>query len=293
MEIEPNKQAQAWLERETWRTTQRENRRNYEQQGTAGKWGAILSAIINHQNKNHGLSPPNHIISRDSGLSPGQVQYHLAEMEDRGLITDMKGWPRRIVVKDMAKVASLSIAEPRPMQKIEEARVTNTIKSRGKSAYAYKSFMVRAKEAAQAIMDHHDRFGMAPSTTDIRDALGYHSTAASSRVVNKMVELGWVSHKPRHHHDIVLTGLGRALLFGEVREDVPTNTPVHATNTSRPVTAGRPTPLAAPQISMTTMPFLAPMAEPTPKAAGPVDLSNLDTVDLLLELQSRGLKVSR
>lgn len=310
MEIEPNKQAASWLERENWRTTQRENRRQYEQQSTAGKWGSILSAIIAHQNKNHGISPPNHIISRDTGLSPGQVQYHIAEMEDRGLITDMKGWPRRIVVKDIVKVAGLSIAETKPFTKPEEAKVVNMSDTKTRTDFSKTPFVERAKQVAEAVTDYHDRYGKAPGTKDIQTALGYKSSAGASRLVNRMADIGWLFHKRRNHHDLVLTALGRALLFGEVREDVDTNTPVHGDRLpSQRGYDSRVNPVhVREQPRATVVPELQPVhmevrrATPEPQSPPVVaeasvavshNLSGVDTVDLLLELQARGLKVSR
>ena len=45
-----------------------------------------------------------------------------------------------------------------------------------------------------------------------------------SRVVKEMAQRGWLHHKPDHQRDFVLTGLGRAVLFGEpLREEMHTD----------------------------------------------------------------------
>lgn len=298
------------LEPYPWRTTQREARGDYEQRDTSRKWGRIARAIINYQNKHHGMSPTDQMIALDSGLSPGQVQYHLREMEKAKLIQDNKGWPRRITVKEVAKVKVMDLPTPPKPEKVEEARVTDTNKvfdgpttTRGtprEREYTKRlPFMERARQLAEAVIDHYDQYGTAPNGKYLKQRVfgRVRDGGGLSRIVNKMVDLGWLHHEPRKQHDYAVTGLGRAALFGQVNERLHTDTPI---NPFEPPVAPRPTiprPVATPSISVTEAEIRRAVQEMSKPAKverlEPTNLGDFEDVDLVIELTNRGFKVHR
>ena len=298
------------LEPRDWRTTQRENRGDYEQRATAGKWGAILSAIINYQNKHHGLTPTDIMIAKDTRLSIGQVQYHLREMEKAGLIKDNKGWPRIIRVEQVAKVEDLTAMVPSRPEKVEEVEVMDTATmegvvrrdSRGRRLTPKLGFMERAKQAAQAIMDSYDNRGRAPEVQEISAALGYAKSGAASDVIAKMAAHGWVHHSRKKHRDLALTGLGRDVLLNGGRREPARVNDFGAAPQSMAMALRRDTSREEPQVE-------APPPEPTPaprvrsgtdlllellgERGQKHDFSQVDDLDLVLEAKRRGFKVSR
>jgi hypothetical protein len=294
------------LERLEWRTTQRENSGDYEQRATPGKWGAIISTIIQFQNRYNGQSPGNPHISKETGLSTGQVQYHLAEMEKRGLVVDKPGWPRRLVVQCSVKIAEQEEkATVPPAPTPVEAKVTNSDKVTNKfNRKRRESFMDRAKRFAQALTDYYDTHGEGPMIKELAPSLGYDPDrcGAVSRTVGEMVQRGWLFHRAGYQRDFMLTGLGRAALFGEVREDLHTDVLVRPpkwrqpfTTPARPFTA-RPVNEDTPEKD--TRPEQGP--QPPDREVPVVEMrrtkpsfSDIDTVDLVLEVQARGFKVSR
>lgn len=301
------------LEPMAWRTTQREQQKGYEHAATIEKWADIIAAIMDFQNKWEGHSPSNHAIAKAVTLSPGQVDYHLKRMQERGLIYDDGSWPRNITiyaakVQDQQQALALSEA-PKQEAKQEEAVAVESQNIGGKSKLDRKNFLDRAREFAQHLTDHYDRHGRAPLLKDVAKLMGYSqgglsksgarrsTTGGLSHVVTEMTRRGWLHHTPKRQRDMVLTGLGRAVLFGEVKDDLHTDMLVRPVPTVQPV---QPVIQALPQVEVrrasqafaqpAPQPVTAPIATPI---AQTVDLSTVDTVDLLLELQSRGLKVSR
>lgn len=316
------------LEPLAWRTTQREQDSGYEQMATPPKWGAILTAIMQFQNEHEGRSPSNPLIAQAAGLSVGQVQYHLVEMAKRGLVHDKEGWPRRLIVTASAKVAAQQEPAPEPKApKQEEVKVMHSadFTKAGEPRKKRERFMVMAKKFAEALTDHYDKYGEAPMLKDIGPALGYSKDkpVGASRLVKEMVARGWLFHKPNCHADFVLTGLGRAVLFNEpLREDVHTDMIVRsqinpratdlsyadrmAMMRSSPMEDTKPSPEKEPeppqkQPEARREPSpLARIMEPKPQPGVPgpeemrgINLAKVDSVDLVLELQARGFRVSR
>lgn len=298
------------LEPYGWRTTQRESKDDYEQRATAGKWGSIASAVINYQNKHNGASPTDLMISKDSGLTPDQVRYHLREMEKAGLIKDVKGWPRHILVSDVTKVQRITQLDIPAQRKVEEAKVEHSHNLRydaaGRKVSKKKPFMVRAREIAQAVIDHYDQYGQAPSHSWVKDRV-YGPDAGGgtmSSVVKKMVQLGWLYHTSRRHRDLAVTGLGRAALFGQIGEQLHTDTPVNPVG-DRPRATAKPSgyvSITAPDFEMRPVPSQRPVRDVRPTIPRPVrvaapqgnpDLSNVEDMDLVLELNNRGFRVTR
>lgn len=295
------------LEPYNWRTRQRENPSDYEQRQSPAKWSAILTAVVNYQNKHHGLSPTDLMIAQDTGLSAGQVGYHIREMEKAGLIKDSKRWPRHIAVEAVAKVQELAHLPIEPIEqkeeKVEQARTvtdTSVPEQRTYTRAKRKPFMARAKQVAQAIIDHYDMYGSAPQQKWIGDRIfGENPSAKHGRVsyiVTKMVELGWLHHKPGHQHDLAVTGLGRAALFGQINETLHTDTPVSRVDptvdyVNEQVAPPPPPPPPPPTIPRVTV----PPATFTGKVvlSSPADLGMIEDVDLIIALTQRGFKVSR
>lgn len=313
------------LEPYNWRNTQREQRRDYEQRQTPSKWSAILTAIINYQNKHNGVSPSDQMVSQDTGLSPGQVQYHLREMEKAGLIKDSKGWPRIISVEHAAKVQSLAMLEQRTIEKVEEVKIMDTKDITAKTPSGRKQFVTRAREIAQAIVDHYDQHGHAPYMRDVREKVyGSGKGGSLSGIIRKMTSLGWLHHKERHHHDLAVTGLGRAALFGQLDEQLHSDMPINPPETKVTFSAYPPRRRQAPQPTIPRVPARDPVVRPAPETMrfgpdpSPIDweyppphrgdpvspppamevrqqpyMKGVSDVDLIIELTRRGFKVSR
>lgn len=319
------------LEPHDWRTTQRENRGSYEQRATAGKWGTLLTEIIAYQNKHNGQSPSDIELTRLTKLTLGQVRYHLRAMEELHLLRDHKGWPRHIAILDGGKVRTMTALEPQSPppkpKKMEEA--VNTTSNEVKKAMTKKPFMERAKEIAQAIVDYHDRNGHAPGIKEVSDMMGYTHAAGAGQHIRKMAALGWVHHKEKHHHDLVLTGHGRAALFGEMSDDLHTDVLVRPERQKMERIVARPglaeqlaqvkeqmqkptrvehyvateraaTPPAAEEMAKALIAEMAragafgrPVHEPEPEANRERLLAEADLADLINELNDRGYRVSR
>jgi general stress protein YciG len=214
------------LEPERWWTTRRENPDDYQEHASVKKWASIAAAIINYQNRHGGQSPTDATIARDAGLTLPQVHYHMHEMEKAGLIAERRGFPRHIVMGDVAKVQRLTQLEIKPPQKVKEAKVVHTTNNSVR-----KPFMDRARLVAQAVMDHYDQHGEAPRSSWVAEQVFGHTrrTGSLTRVVREMVELGWLYHKNGCHRDMALTGAGRAALFGQINDTLHTDTPVSPT----------------------------------------------------------------
>jgi hypothetical protein len=300
------------LEALNWRTTQREQQRGYEHMDTVDKWAEIIGAIMHFQNTMNGVSPSNQYIAKETGLSGGQVGYHLKRMQERGLIYDDGQWPRhiQIIAAKVQTQPALDLQDNRPKMGKTEVKAVESSQIGGKTRKQRQGFMDNAKRFAEILVDHWDKYGEAPYMTDIAIKMGYGDggnrragTGALSRVANEMVRRGWLHHERKHQRDMVLTGAGRAALFNEVRGELHTDMPVHTTKPN-PMATAFPA-LRPPEMTIRRAEPPIPMrvAEPVPtppidyraKTAPPeqLDLSKVDTVDLLLELQDRGLKVTR
>lgn len=317
-----------WLQPEdrldpaNWHTSRRENAHDYEQRQTPAKWAAILTAVINYQNKHHGMSPTDLMISHDTGLSPGQVQYHLREMEKNALVKDSKGWPRILTVENATKVQRLTQIETTPREITKEARTMDTSQletqkksKRGGARYSRtgrKPFMVRAREIAEAITDHYDQYGKPPDGPWLKEKVFAHEDGRTgggslSRIVQQMVDLGWLHHKRKHQRDYAVTGLGRAALFGMVEDQLHTDTPVNPVASPRNTVQGRvfnapPSPAPRPSIPRRVFHAPPPPVEVTvrraevPPSAPVIEqpyLKGVSDVDLIIEVTRRGYKVSR
>jgi hypothetical protein len=288
---------------------------------TVDKWADIIGVVLHFQNTMNGVSPSNVYIAKQTGMSGGQVGYHLKRMQERGLVEDDGEWPRHIKVL-ASKVQSQPKLDLNPNPQVFGKTEVKTVESTdigagtGKRQYnriaARRSFLDRAREFAEILMDHYDKHGEAPYLKDVAAQMGYaprskgstkggSTTGGLSRVVQEMTRRGWLHHRPGHQRDMVLTGLGRAVLFG-VDEEVHTDMPVQPQQRKvSPMATAFPNPnqpdvtirRAEPPIPMRAPEAPVSVAPPTFTATGHPDLSNVDTVDLLLELQSRGLKVSR
>lgn len=285
------------LERQPWRTTQRENPSDYEQAASAGKWGMLLNAILNYQNKHHGLSPTDQILSKTTGLSVTQVRYHLNELEKAGLIKDNRGWPRIIKVEDVAKVGTGKAIPPEPPEKVEEVRTMDSTEVTGRSR-AHPNyigdFVSRATAAAKAITEHYERYGVAPGVKKVADALGYKSTGSVSLLIAQMVQRGWLKHKPNKHGDLTVTGAGRAaLLDGGQGVSATAEAAFTAPPQPEPLPqATTPEPVATRGATVETGndALIMSLVREMHSNAG---LQNVSDLDLVLELRERGFKVSR
>jgi hypothetical protein len=273
------------LEPLNWRTTQRESRDDYEQRASAGKWGAIATAVINYQNKHKGMSPTDPMIAAQTG------------------------WPRHIVVANLAKVQSMTqLGISRPAPKQEEAKVIDTNELNivpSAKVGSRAAFIERAKQVAQAIVDHYDQHGKPPRMKYIKEqvyGLGSPNGGTGgglSGVVKKMTELGWLYHQPRCHNDLSLTGLGRAALFGKVDNQLHTDTPINPME--RKVASkmiAEPEPIATqpspqPVQPQPSIPRPVPETRTYRASPDPAAVAMFEDVDLVMELMRRGFKVSR
>ncbi len=284
------------LEPKQWRSTQRENARDYEHRATAGKWAAIISAIINFQNKHSGASPADHIIARDANLSVGQVGYHMKEMQKAKLIRELRGYPRVILVEQVAKVAK-EITTP-----TEEIRRMKTKKSK-RNYSGRASFAERAENIARKLDEYWNKYGTSP---DGRWLLGqvYEPGAASGAIVpvlQRMTERGWIEHKP-NSQAYKLTEEGRSTLLGEAK--VVDHQQPELSRVSAPSMATPSIPRNVPPPTPYPEPQAIPPWEPEPVAftgaptgaatfTNGTDLYKVEDVDLVIELTSRGFKVHR
>jgi hypothetical protein len=301
------------------------------------RWSDIIGCILKYQQEHGGRTPFIPVIAMDTGMSPGQVQFHLEQMKKRGFIVEKGTWPLRLVVmatavqaaeaekQEQAPPVKKPLAAPKEAPpKEEEIMATVQVPAPARLPSGKKkreSFLVNAKRFAQALTDYYDEHGEAPLLKDIAHRLGYagRHTAGLSRITNEMVQRGWLHHKDNCQRDWVLTGLGRAVLFGEpLRDHVHTDMPVRP----QPTRVFEPAP--QPEVKMEVrradvpakpvasrgwgeperspvMRVYAPKPEPErpamreyePVAKAVADLSDVDSVDLVLELTARGFRVSR
>lgn len=313
--------AKQLYERETWRTTRRENEHNYEHITTPLKWSGILSFIIDYQNKHHGLSPTDLMISKGTNLSAGTVGYHIKEMESAGLIKDNKGSPRIITIHNAVKLQIGEVHKP-TVEKVTEVKTMDsaqlTKKKFSLGPTGRQPFIDRAKAIAQAIIDHYDQYGYSPKGDYIKQRVygqGRHSSSPGGgglpRVIRKMVELGWLHHKWKSQ-SYAVTGLGRAALFGQQpeNESLHTDTQVsprkgaenYPQNYDSPLVEYEPEPVATIPRRLPIMPSqkagLARVAAEerfvAANAAGDeLHITGVSDVDMIIELTRRGFKVSR
>jgi hypothetical protein len=285
-----------------WRGTQRENAGDYEQMATAGKWALIASTVIGFQNKHGGASPTDLQISRDAKLTTEQVRYHLREMEKAGLIKDVKGWPRHIIVTNVAKVQQLAqlAVMPSVTGKVEEAKVeqSHEVQRVRRTISGRKPFVARAKQIAQAIIDHYDQFGKPPTNKWLKERVYGHIDGGNMTAVTKqMVALGWLFHQSRRRADFALTGLGRAALFGQVDDQLHTDTPINPME--RSIKEDGPEPFEEVARPAKPRPTIPRRVREPPAAFAPLNLpasyalAGHSDVDLVLELINRGFMVRR
>lgn len=77
-------------------------------------WAKIIAAIYHYQNNHRGLSPTDEMIAIEAGLSLGVVRSQMRLMEQVGLLTDSKRWPRHIVIKrDVAIDKIMDVIDPK------------------------------------------------------------------------------------------------------------------------------------------------------------------------------------
>lgn len=216
-----SERAERMIEGEDWRTTRREAPEGgYQQRQTVARWGAILSAVVAYQNKHHGLSPTNGSIARDTGLSVGQVEYHLKEMEAAGLVKDNTGFPRHLTVV-AAKIQD-AIIRPLPQPKPTEAKTMDTKDMpkftrknppTGKDRKRREEFFNAAERMARLIDQYWGEHGESPEGLWLRKQMGF-KTAGISRISKAMVEHGWLAHQRGKYRDYRLTSLGVTALLG-------------------------------------------------------------------------------
>lgn len=296
-----NEQVSRMLEPLSWRTTQREQEIGYEHRATAGKWALILSAIIRYQNRYDGSSPSNSYLCENTGLSFGEVRYHMGEMEGRGLLADDRAYPRHIQILDGAKRSPLAArtAVTEEDDKVKKAIVKDSAtqdKAKANGRKTRTTFIDGARALAQAMIDITNETGQKPGPLQLAERCGYRYSGAVSYIVGKMLKLGWVSHRKYQHNDMTVTPKGLAALFSKENEEPE-----------------------APVASMTTPPPKMEVQEPmffvtdeekrkmyegndVPWSVDPGTtlspsvnngLAGANDLDLVLELNSRGYKVSR
>jgi predicted transcriptional regulator/DNA-binding transcriptional regulator YhcF (GntR family) len=203
---------------ERWHTTRRENPRNYEMPDTPAIWARITSAIIDHQNKHGGASPSDRSIAENTLLSIGQVQYHLREMANAQVITVLGDYPRVIAVHQITKPTK---EPPKEAAKEEAMHITGTVKRTFNGPdgreHEMKPFIVRAKDVALALEEYWRDHGEGPPVLWLQERVfGFSntSTGSATRIVQQMVERGWVTHKKGYVGDTKLTEEGRKVLLG-------------------------------------------------------------------------------
>ena len=271
------------------------------------RWSDIIGCILKYQQEHGGKTPFVPVIAQHTGMSPGQVQFHLEQLKKRGFIIERGTWPLRLSVVASAVQAVKQEAAPAAPPEEEEVMATVTpprpVREKRTGHKRRESFLVNAKRFAQVLTDYYDRHGHAPLIKDIAEELGYSAAkpVGVSRVVKEMVERGWLHHKAGHHGDFVLTGIGRAVLFGEpLREEVHTDMPVRPQSERRiePDPHYPPTQMVSPVVQAyrpkpEPEPERPAMREYQPVAQTVANLSDIDSVDLVLELTARGFRVSR
>jgi hypothetical protein len=188
-------------------------------------------------------------------------------------------------------------------------------------------FIVNAKRFAQVLLSFEDEHGYPPLIKDMAEQLGYSidKPVGVSRTIKEMVKRGWLFHERGHHGDFAVTEEGIRVLFGgqmptpatRPAGDPPAPEPVVAPSAPTkhrsmdyPVPPPRPEPRfevrrapvwqdTAPRpVVQVYEPKQSPEQEPGPEPmyaghTGKPDLSKVDSIDLLFELQDRGFRVTR
>jgi hypothetical protein len=212
-------------------------------------WTKIIAAVLHYQHTHHGLSPTDEMIAIESGLSRDVVRSQMRIMEQQELLTDSKRWPRIIKINRGHTIdALLDKIDPKqkpvlrvvPKEEVKMEALNNSKHPKGKRYKRRYPFLEAAKKFAQALVNFQDEHGRSPHLYEISKELGYGgptglNTGGLSRVLRKMAEQGWVHHTPRHQRDIVLTSLGRAMLFGVNGEVLHTDMPVIPTDAGKAI----------------------------------------------------------
>jgi hypothetical protein len=207
-------------------------------------WADIIGAVLKYQQEHERRSPSNPMICHVTGLSPGQLEYHLAQMQKCGLIDDKEGWPRRLIVTATALQAArqeqqaqpAAPAEPQPEEKPMQMTSSEAsggrhnggprvnaaklrippIKKTKNGRKKREPFIVNAKRFAQVVFSFEDEHGYAPLIKDMAEQLGYNveKPVGVSRTIKEMVKRGWLFHERGHHGDFAVTEEGIRVLFG-------------------------------------------------------------------------------
>ena len=281
-------------EQTDWRVDQRESRRGYQHHDTVKKWAAILNFIVLYQNR-HGFAPMNHVIGKETNLSVGQVQYHMGKMHEQCLIHDHGNThPRMIDLLASGKLLTGQVKreDVSPSEAAEYETLVATSEGEEPIVEAAKedkkmpSKSIPLHEAMPSIAEYIDGyikdFGEPPTGVAVAKHMG-QSEAATARVIMKMVALGYID-KPKRSQKNWLTGLGRAKLLN--RGGVGTQMPVEPKAPEKPTEtrdSGRV--VRSPRAH-----DRAPMRPP--RAATKADLSDVETLDLIVELNSRGYRIN-
>lgn len=229
-----SERAERMIEGEDWRTTRREAPEGgFQQRQTVARWGSILSTIVAFQNKHHGLSPTDGNIARDTGLSVGQVQYHLKEMEAAGLVKDSTGFPRHLTVV-AAKIqdavmpikqlpATGKVTEAKTMDTKDMPKFTRHNPPTGPHRKKREEFFRLAERMANLIDQYWRDHGCSPRGIWLRQQMGYKA-AGISKISQRMKVHGWLMHPHGSYSDYRLTSLGRSVLLDK-REEAPASPP--------------------------------------------------------------------
>ena len=69
----------------------------------------------------------------------------------------------------------------------------------------------RTRAVVEAIADHQIAYGFPPTVRELKDEVGYHSTAAMAYRLDVCERLGLIRRVPRLARSVTLTPAGRAL----------------------------------------------------------------------------------
>lgn len=240
----------------------------------------------------------------------GQKRWAGISKEERSRIMSeqtKKAWARR-----RAKAASQVETKEEEMQEVRGTEYVRDGKRIRTQAHSRMSFFERAKNIATIIDDFTDRTGQLPHGAFIRSKVGFCTSSGLTAVVTKMVEEGWLEHKPGYHADYKLTNLGRTTLLhaGPVEKVVQDcdpeqhkiDWPVKKEQPRKAPSEPRTAHPATERPPVVTIRGIVPERPPVPAyehtagytgmATAP-DLSGIDSLDLAMELQRRGWRVMR
>lgn len=173
--------------------------------------GRVIAAIKLYQSKHNGMSPPTHVIAKETELAPGQVAYHIRKLEDQGKLFVANKWPMQII---FPKGEEAPDETPRAKNEVR-VEVEEPKAAKENSGIVKLGFPERAKQFAEVIVTLTKRNKRPPSVSEIAvEAMG-KSTGQASRIVQGMINKGWATHKAGHRHDVRLTELGREKLLGD------------------------------------------------------------------------------